>query len=274
MSEKGNPLGIAASDWAIVEQLIEPAAPKVRQGLTVNEGFRIVCLGETGSGKTTLMRAIVYGTIAKCYSNFALIHDTKSFAFPEYPKSIMSPDVATFRARGFQPSDIPVVSFRGDPRADVSVTAEEVARYSKWLAQKGRIDPATGRWTTNPHELVIEELAAAASGGRKHVSAPSVLWALEQGRKVGVSVLGTTQSVRKVPLDILEQSSAIVFFRLTGSSSNYLSNSMGLDPNMIQTIAGPNGEGLPNYSFCLYMKSVPWDGEIHRLDPRTARMFE
>ena len=274
MSSSANPLGIAPADWAIVDELISPAAPKERQGMTVNEGFRIVCLGETGSGKTTLMRAIVYGTIAKGYSNFALIHDTKSFAFPEYPKSIMSPNVPTFQARGFQPSDIPVVSFRGDPRGDVECTAEEVARYSKWLAQKGRVDPATGRWTTNPHELVIEELAAAATGGRKHVKSPSVLWALEQGRKVGVSVLGTTQSVRKVPLDILEQSSAIVFFRLTGSSVNYLRGNMRLDDQMINTIAGPSGEGLPNYSFCLYMKSVPWDGKTHRLDPRTARMFE
>lgn len=269
-----NPLGIVPADWVIVEQLIEPAAPKLRQGITVNEGTRIICLGETGSGKTTIMRAVIYGIIAREYSKFALIHDTKSFAFPEYPHSLLSPDVKTFRARGFKPGDIPVVSFRGDPRYDIDVSAEDVARYSKELAQQGRIDPVTNRWTTSPHLLVIEELAAAASGGRKHVKSPSVLWALEQGRKVGVSVLGTTQSLRKVPLDILEQSSAIVFFRLTGSSINYMRENMRLDRQMTETIAGPNGEGLPNYSFCLYMKSLPWDGEIHRLDPRTAAMFE
>jgi len=266
-------LNIPAKDREIVERLIEPAAPMVRQGQTVHEGFRIVCLGETGSGKTMLMRLIVYYTLEKGYANFALIHDTKSFAFPEYPRSIMSPDVPTFAARGFQEGDIPVVSFRGDPRFDVNVSAEDVAGYSKALGQRGR-ETKEGKWTTNPHLLVIEELAACATAGRKHVKAPSALWALEQGRKVGVSILGTTQSPRKIPLDFLSQCNAIAFFRLTGADSNYLGNSLHLDDRIITAISGPNGEGLPNFQFALYIKGHAWDEKIHCLDKRTALMFE
>ncbi len=263
---------LSKSDREIVDKLIEPAAPQVKKGQAICEGVRIVCLGETGSGKTTMMRLIVYRMLDRRFANFALIHDTKSFAFPEYPRSIMAPNVAAFAGRGFQSGDIPAVSFRGDPRFDVVCTAEEVARYSKVKGQQGR--QIGGQWTTNPHLLVIEELSAAASAGRKHVSAPSVIWALEQGRKVGVSVLGTTQSPRKIPLDFLGQANAIVFFRLTGADANYLGERLHLDPKMIETIAGPNYEGLPNHSFCLYMKSVPWDGQVHRLERKTALMFE
>jgi len=266
---------IAEKDRVIVERLIAPAAPVERRGKIINEGFRVVCLGETGSGKTSMMRLIVYYTIDKGYSNFALIHDTKSFAEPEYPKSIQSPDVPTFAARWFKPGDIPVVSFRGDPRRDVEVTAEDVAYYSKRIGQQGRANPdGSNTFLTNPHLLVIEELAAAASAGRKHVKAPSVLWALEQGRKLGVSTLGTTQSPRKIPLDFIGQANAIVFFRLTGADANYLGERLHLDPAMIQAIVGPNYEGLPNYSYVLYMKSEPWDREVHRLEKQTALMFE
>lgn len=264
---------LAEKDRAVVEQLIAPAAPMVRQGQLVNEGFRIVCLGETGSGKTSMMRLIVYYTLEKGYANFALIHDTKSFAFPEYPRSILSPDVPTFAARGFVDGDVPVVSFRGDPRYDVEVSAEDVARYSKLQGQRGK-PAADGKWTTNPHLLVIEELAAAASEGRKHVKAPAVLWALEQGRKVGVSVLGTTQSPRKIPLDFLGQCNAIVFFRLTGADSNYLGDRLHLDKRLITAISGPHGEGLPNYQYALYIKGYAWDEKIHCLEKSTALMFE
>jgi GTPase SAR1 family protein len=267
-------LGIPDKDREIFNRLIAAAAPVERRGKLINEGFRVVCLGETGSGKTAFMRGIIYHTLDVGYSNFALIHDTKSMAIPEYPRSLQSPDVATFAARWFKPGDVPAVSFRGDPRRDIECSAEDVARYSKMLGQKGRPGPDGNGWYPNPHLLVIEELAAAASAGRKHVSAPSVLWALEQGRKVGVSTLGTTQSPRKIPLDFLGQANAIVFFRLTGADANYLGERLHLDPAMIGAIAGDNYQGLPNHHYTLYMKSEQWDGEIRCLEKRTAVMFE
>lgn len=267
-------LGIPDKDRTIFDRLIATAAPRERRGKIVNEGYRVVCLGETGSGKTAFMRGIIYHTLDVGYSNFALIHDTKSFAEPEYPRSLQSPDVPTFARRWFKPGDVPAVSFRGDPRRDVNVTAEDVALYSKRLAQAGRPSADGSQWLPNSHLLVIEELAAAASAGRKHVSAPSVLWALEQGRKVGVSTLGTTQSPRKIPLDFMGQANAIVFFRLTGADANYLGDRLHLDPAMIGAIAGDNYQGLPNHHYVLYMKAEPWDGEIRCLERRTALMFE
>jgi len=266
------PLTLPAADAAIIDRIIAPAAPQEKRGVIVNEGYRFVCLGETGSGKTSLMRGVVYMTIARGYALSALIHDTKNI-WPEYPQSLQRRNVSEFiRGGGFRPGQIPVVSFRGDPRADIEVSAEEVAHYSLDVARRGQL--VNGQWRTYPHVTVIEELSEAASGGRKKLRSPSVLKLLEQGRKMGVSLVGTTQSPANVPLDILRQASSIAFFRLTGPDTNYLRERLHLDQAIINTVSGPNNEGLPNYHFCLYTKGASWDRQVHTLDKRTALMFE
>lgn len=255
---------INADDRHVLYEILYPARPQLKNGVPFNEGTRCICLGETGSGKTSLMRAIVYTMLARKFAKFALIHDTKGI-FPEYRHSVCVGNVKDFIARGaFHNDDIPVVSFRGNPKLDVDVTAEEVASFSLYLARKGSV----------PHVTVIEELAEASTAGRKHVKAPSVLKLAEQGRKMGVSLVGTTQSPRKTPLDLLGQASSIAFFRLTGADANYLGERLDLDPALIAAIRGQNHEGLPNHKFALYIKGKPWDHEIYSLDKRTALMFE
>lgn len=273
MVKVGGPVIMTSEDDRhIADEITKPAAPQEKRGVIVNEGYRFICLGETGSGKTSLMRMVVYVTIARGYAQFALIHDTKNI-WPEYPRSVQVRNVTEWLRRGgFRDGDIPAVSFRGDPRADIEVSAEEVASYSLQIARRGRL--VNGVWHTSPHVCVIEELSEAASGGRKKLKSPSVLKLLEQGRKMGVSLVGTTQSPANVPLDILRQASSIAFFRLTGPDSNYLRERLHLDDDLIDCVAGPNNEGLPNFQFCLYVKGQPWDREVHSLEKRTALMFE
>lgn len=269
----GGPLILNEADRHVVDEILEPARPQEKRGVIVNEGYRFVCLGETGSGKTSLMRVVVYSTVARGWAGFALIHDTKNI-WPEYPRSVQVRNVNEFVnvRRGFRNGEAPIVSFRGDPRNDLEVSAEEVAQYSLKIARQGRV--INGVWRTNPHVTVIEELSEAASGGRKKLKSPAVLKLLEQGRKMGVSLVGTTQSPANVPLDILRQASSIAFFRLTGPDVNYMGERLHLDPSLIRTVAGPNNEGLPNYQFALYVKGKPWDGVVYSLDKRTALMFE
>lgn len=268
----GVPFLLNERDAHVVDLITQGAAPIERRGVIVNEGYRFVCLGETGSGKTSLMRVVVYSTILRGYAQFALIHDTKNI-WPEYPRSVQVRSVGEFLSRGFRQGEIPAVSFRGDPRQDIEVPAEDVAALSLGMARKGRTS-STGEWSTLPHVCVIEELSEAASGGRKKLKSPSVLKLIEQGRKMGVSLVGTTQSPANVPLDILRQASSIAFFRLTGPDVNYMGERLHLDPSLIRTVAGANNEGLPNHQFCLYVKGMPWDGQIYSLDRRTAMMFE
>jgi DNA helicase HerA-like ATPase len=185
---------------------------------------------------------------------------------------VIVPDVPSFAARGFQRGDIPVVSFRGDVRNEVMVSAEDVAGFSRALLKQGKV--VNGQWRPRPIVTVIEEVSEASTNGRKYISAPSVRWLAEQGRKVGGSLVGTTQSPRNIPLDLLEQASAIAFFRLTGGGANYLAERLKLNPALIEAVAGPDGEGLPNYQFVLAIKGQPWDRKVHQLDQRTVAMFE
>lgn len=255
---------ISVDDRRVLERIMEPAKLQMKRGIAFHEGYRFVCLGETGSGKSSLMRAVVYATLLRHYAQFALVHDTKG-VLAEYPQSLIVSNVAMFiRRGGFRSGDSAVVSFRGEPQRDIDVPAQEVAEFSLQLARRGMV----------PHVTVIEELAEAATQGRKHVKAPAVLKLAEQGRKMGVSLVGTTQSPRKIPLDLLGQASSIAFFRLTGADANYLSERLDLDSQMISAVRGPNGEGLTNHNFVLYIKGQPWDKEIHRLDKHTALMFE
>src|SRR5258706_7410792 len=98
--------------------------------------------------------------------------------------------------------------------------------------------------------MVVEELAAASMPGRKNLAAPSVLWGLEQGRKVGVSVIGTTQSPRKVPLDFFGQVSSTAYFRLTGSDANYLGDFLDLAPALVRRLRGAPRHGFPRDKLC------------------------
>ena len=264
-------LPISQKDREILDQVVQFAAPKEKHGLIVNEGYRFFCLGETDSGKTTLMRAVLYHTLAEGFANWAVVHDSKG-VFPEYPRSLQFATVQHFRTRGFRDGDVPIASFRGAPRHGLEVEAEEVGALAKEIAQKGTTLP-DGRWTVNPGILEVEELAAAASDGRKKVAAPSVLWGLEQGRKVGLSTVGTTQMPGNLPLPMYAQATAIAIFRLTGADANYLENKQ-FDPRLVDAVRGQNNVGLPNWHFAIYVKGRPWDEKIHCLDERTARMFE
>ncbi len=264
-------LVIDADDARLFDRIIAPSAPMEKHGMTVNEGYRLIALGESGSGKTSLMRCVVYYTLIKRYARFALVHDTKGI-FPEYPQSIMMPTVPDFVKRGFKPGDVPVVSFRGDVRKDIEVSAESVAALSLALARRGQ--QIGGKWTMNPHVVCIEEISEAATQGRKSLKAPSVLKLAEQGRKMGVSLVATTQTPKNMPDDLRNQSTSIVFGRLTGNVGLYLGQRMGLNPRMIAAINGPEGEGLPNHQFVLYIKGEPWDGKVHTLNRKTVELFE
>lgn len=264
---------IDADDRALFDRIIAPARPQEKHGMVVNEGYRFIALGESGSGKTTLMRCVVYYTIIQRFARFALVHDTKGI-FPEYPKSLQMVNTREFVQRGgFKGwNAIPVVSFRGNPRTDQEVSAEEVAQLSLAFARQGV--QVAGRWTMNPHVCVIEEISEAATAGRKNLKSKGVLKLAEQGRKMGVSLVATTQTPKNMPDDLRNQSECISFGRLTGTTINYLNDRMDLNPAMVNAIRGPNGEGLPNHQFVLYIKGQPWDGKVHKLHPRTVQAFE
>ncbi len=241
-----------------LDLIFEPCRPKEYNGLKISEGFRFGALGETGTGKTTLIRTVLIASLERRHAFFILAHDTKG-VIPEYPESIQLSHPNDFKVRGgFREKEPHFVSFRGDPIRDIVCPVEDVAAFSLEIARKGRMKD--GQWTTFPHVVCIDELAAAATEGRRGWDSPSTLKLFEQGRKIGVSTVWTTQSPRKCPPDAMGQSSSVAIFRLTGTDRNNVRDTLMLEGGIVDAISE-----LPDHHFLLYRKAVKWDGKVYKL---------
>jgi hypothetical protein len=246
-----------------LDLIFEPCRPKEYHGIQVSEGFRFGALGETGTGKTTLIRTVLIAALQRKHGLFIFAHDTKG-VIPEYPESVQLSHPNDFKARGgFHSKEPHFVSFRGDPIRDVVCPVEDVAASSLEIARKGRT--INGHWVTFPHVVCIDELAAAATEGRRGWDSPSTLKLFEQGRKIGVSTVWTTQSPRKCPPDAMGQSSSVAIFRLTGTDRNNVRDTLLLEGGIVDAISD-----LPDHHFLLYRKAQKWDGVIYKLPKGNA----
>ncbi len=264
---KDRPVSGVHNGLEALEIIYEPAQPKtVRlngQNIVTFEGFRFGALGETGTGKTTLVKAVVMGALRRKIVNFVLAHDCKG-VIPEYPMSIQLASPAQFIGRkGFQPKEIPFVSFRGDARNDITCDVEDVASLSLDFARKGHT--SNGVWQPYPHLILIDEISEAATEGRKGWRSASTLKLFEQGRKIGVCVVWTTQAPRNAPPGSMTQSSSVALFRLTGGDRNYVRDVLILDDGIVKIV-----DSLPKYHFVLWQKGFPWDGKIYMLPRKVA----
>jgi hypothetical protein len=209
------------------------------------------------------MRAIAVGALSHEYegaplAHYILCHDTNAIR-PQYPESVQLAHPTQFLLRGtFQDGEPPAVSFRGDPIADIECPVEDVADLSLKLARKGRM--VDGKRVNHPHVLWLDELSEALTPGGKAWQSKSAFKAFSQGRKMGVSVVWTTQNPRRC-LDALTQSSMVAMFRLSGGDRNYLrGEAHELDAEMCEVLPD-----LPNHHYVVYRKAQRWDGEIYKL---------
>ena len=235
----------------------------------MNEGFRVGAVGETGSGKTTFMKQVMFSALERGLVERAFIHDTKGL-IPEVPESLQRENVGDFLAQGgFREGDPPMASFRGNLHKDVDCGVEEVAKLVNDAVRKGTraTDPNQRRiykghlagvpddWDILPMILYIDELAEAASGkSLKNWASPSTEAMFKKGRKIGGSVLWTTQNVKQSPSDACDQSSHIALFRSTSGARNYLRDRIEVEDVMLSHV-----EDFKNLSFVLWEKGHGWD---------------
>lgn len=240
-----------------------------------NEGFRVGAIGETGSGKTTFIKRVMFEALTRGISERAFIHDTKGI-IPEVPESIQRQNVQDFVSRGgFQEDDPPMCSFRGNILQDQDCPVEEVAAFVYNAVRKGRIShappeqrrlrtPVPGmpeNWDLMPLLLYIDELGEAASGKlQKGWASDSTRDMFKKGRKIGGSILWTTQNLKACPSDACDQSSHMAMFRSTSGARNYLKNVIEPDDAMVAT-----AEDLPKLQFVLWEKERGWDGITYEI---------
>ena len=233
------------------------AAIEALAALAFGEGVRFGFLGDTGSGKTHLARAIVALYLAQS-PGVVLVVDDKN-PKPQY-RGVYRRDRADLAAAPIdEKRDGRVIVLRGEPmRVGGGVDLESIAELQIMLAKRGR--PSLG---------IYDELDAAANNGQWVAGNESSLaWAFGKGRGSGVSVGWGTQETESVPRQAFNQSGVIFAFRMAGNPVRLLKRRGYLLGGAEPVLPQLGGEPLPpsqRGTFLILRRGRPWDRQIYKL---------
>lgn len=158
------------------------------RGITIKRNDRAIFLGATGSGKTTLAKALMYGL-----KNVAIIDPKRTFRLPESWSPTTTDDREIVETWD---KSTPLI-YRPD--------AESLRRpdASDWFFE----------WAFNRgNTLVYVDEAMLVTNGTN----PPIFYAacIQQGRERGVGVWHATQRPSRVPIVLLSESEHVFAFRL------------------------------------------------------------
>lgn len=219
-----------------------------------NEGWRHGTIGTTGCGKTTLQRKIINSS-----SMLTLIHDDMKLE-AQYPGSVVTKKKpretgADLLEQVTDDQETQIV-FRGDPFTGTMVEVEDVGALTLQLT----------RVTRKPVRLVIDELDRAVTDGGNRITSQSLVIAFAQGRSLGLSVLWSTQSPQRAPVQCIDQSSTIAICRLGPRALLYLDERLRFEKDLLATVptlsqANENG----TCEFVLYEQGKEWNRTIYSI---------
>jgi hypothetical protein len=212
----------------------------ITESMAKGEGYRHGWLGNTGTGKTVGIQALLDATAG----TFTLIHDdTKLEAqYNVAPGAVVSDFWAA-------PDGVNTVLFRGDVFRETVVEVEPVAALARKIAMV----------TRKPVRLVVDELDRACSLGGKELAAPTLRTCMTQGRSMGISVVWSTQAPQRMPREIIDQSSTIAICQLGPRALNYLDERLCFDKEFLEIVPT-----LKTFEFVLYENGKPWNKVVYR----------
>lgn len=214
------------------------------------QGDRLGALGDTGTGKTTLMRALVDAYERQTGGAVVVVDDGGMAGYAGDERE----DLAHLAREPIQGTR---VVFVGNVYRGRNAEPEEAAKLAWSIAQRRK-----------RAVLVVDELNDACRGGywRKHVTMlPS---AFTKGRKYGLSVVWTTQQVQDTPREVFNQTSAIACFRLVGLGVDRLRERgylEGMPDGTLESLPGLDAPAATKGTFVLLVRGRAWDGRFYRL---------
>lgn len=241
-TERSKVSGVVPPKKGSSEEALELIFAPLERG----DGFRHGALGAPGYGKTFHMAVVVEEALERDLVDLVLTHDTKGAEAEFVGVELASPAVAPPAERADRARHL---VYRGDVLNDVDCPAEDVALLGKRLAQKERLRVL----------LNVGELDNCLTDGGRSWEAPTVRWFSSQGRKLRACLTWTNQQPKRCPDEIFDQSTTIAFLHLDARSSNYLGNTLLLDPAMVEVLPK-----LANGDFVLWVPGLEWNGKVYR----------
>lgn len=226
----------------------EAIIPAILAPLKKPEGIRLGFLGNTGKGKTFGLAWVLGEMMERGLIDCALIVDDKNQDTP-YPGAVrVNPAHLRERPPG-DDEDAQVVLYRGvavDPGRSVDV--EEVAAQSWELArQEGQLRVA----------LVVDEARRAVSPAGREWRAPTVARVMTEGRAARISMLWSTQSPQRIPVEAFDNS-ILAIFGLGHRGRAYLERADLISPRVSAVIAA-----LEPRQFVIVDDAGDWDGTVY-----------
>lgn len=216
--------------------------------LAKGEGFRHGAFGAPGAGKTHGIRWVIAAALRYGAADLAFSHDVKGreTEFPEGTPLRSVLDVTGERLAELDKTRHAVV--RGDALVDDDeLPVEPVALAARRLLRLGI-----------PILLNVGELDACLSDGGRAWTAPTVRWFSSQGRKLRGSLVWTTQQPKRVPDEVIDQSTTVAFHRLEARSLNYIASTLMLDTAMVAILPR-----LARGEFVLWTPGADWNGRVY-----------
>jgi energy-coupling factor transporter ATP-binding protein EcfA2 len=217
---------------------------------STGQGDRLGALGDTGTGKTTLMRALVDAYERQVGGVVVVVDDGGAAGYAGEEREDLG-HLAREPVKGAR------VVLVGNVFAAVSAEPEQGAILAWRLAQRRK-----------KVCLVVDELNDAAKGGWWRKGVERLPAAFTKGRKYGLSVVWTTQQVQDVPREAFNQTSAIACFKLVGLGVERLRERgylAGMPDGTLEGLPGQDAPASARGVFVLLVRGQSWDGRFYRL---------
>lgn len=219
--------------------------------MSYGEAPRVGFIGDTGTGKSRAMRAVVAGWLAR-NPGIVLACDKGGSSGFEGQRRVSRSDLR-LRPLSVEPR---AVVFTGDLGAGLDPDAEDTARLA-WELRAKRCGSL----------VVVDELKWVARAGFWQRRAKWLPQTCTEGRKHDVGILWGVQCAQDAPREAIEEAGLLVVFKQAGLAveclrrRNYL---VGMPEGTLERLPGVEVPPPERGRCVILRRGSPWDGRFHR----------